>query len=302
MSQYIPKISTLSATVNGFLAVSIGYIMASTTLSTMAPAVRASFVDTQALPKAPTQASTQQAVREIVDTHLFGQATAKPKAQSAANKVQKEAPATRLNLTLRGVLAYEPNESAMAIIVNNGKEQVYTVGEQIVGNAILQAVLEDRVIIRRNGRDETLRLPKERNISGIQSAQAKQLPSSTQLKKAEKVTTSAGNNSAANISVASASELRQKILQRPELMGDLIAVRPYKKDGKQAGYRVYPKSNQQLFQQFGLKAGDVITSINGTALDSNKNSLRALSQLSTASSVNITVLRNGTTLPLSASF
>ena len=37
--------------------------------------------------------------------------------------------------------------------------------------------------------------------------------------------------------------------------------------GKMRGFRVYPGANRQAFARLGLRAGDLVTAINGTPLD-----------------------------------
>ena len=72
-----------------------------------------------------------------------------------------------------------------------------------------------------------------------------------------------------------------------------------KENGKQVGYRLQPQQKgAELMQQAGLEADDVITEINGIKLDNPQNGIGALRQLSTADSVSITVVRNGTEVPL----
>ncbi len=72
-----------------------------------------------------------------------------------------------------------------------------------------------------------------------------------------------------------------------------------KKNGKQLGYRLQPqKKGNELMQKLGLEKNDVITEINGIRLDNPQNGIGALRALSTANSVSITVMRNGTEVPL----
>ena len=72
-----------------------------------------------------------------------------------------------------------------------------------------------------------------------------------------------------------------------------------KQNGKQIGYRLQPQQKgKALMQEVGLRANDVITEINGIKLDNPQNGIGALRQLSTANSVSISVMRNGTEVPL----
>ena len=73
--------------------------------------------------------------------------------------VKQDAPQTRLNLTLVGLVASSNPQTALAVITHRGKQNTYGLNEAIEGTrATLQAVYPDRVIIRNSGRDETLML------------------------------------------------------------------------------------------------------------------------------------------------
>ena len=95
-------------------------------------------------------------IAKIQQLNLFGNAAAKP-AEPVAEVT--DAPETRLNLTLTGVVASSEQEAGTAIIENRGSQAVYGLGEKIEGtNATLQKVYNDRVIIKNGVRNETLML------------------------------------------------------------------------------------------------------------------------------------------------
>ena len=65
------------------------------------------------------------------------------------------------------------------------------------------------------------------------------------------------------------------------------------RDGKQQGYRVYPGRQRQQFSQLGLRPGDMITQINGMALDDPARGMEVFRSLGDATQVSVTVERNG---------
>ncbi len=206
------------------------------------------------------------------------------KAQSAAAPRQTKAPETRLNLVLRGVIAVDPMSLSHAIIARgkNGKEEVYTVGDKMPGGVIVEEVHPDHVVLNRGGQLETLQLVKDEDVGSIQTSNTSRnfLPSGTP-----------GQQLAG---------IRQEILKNPTSFGDYALPVVVKRNGKQLGYRLQPQQKgNELMQEVGLEANDVITEINGIKLDNPQNGIGALRQLSTANSVSITVMRNGTEVPLS---
>ena len=64
---------------------------------------------------------------------------------------------------------------------------------------------------------------------------------------------------------------------------------------KLIGYRVSPGRDRQLLSRFGLRAGDVVTMVNGVRLDNPVKGLEIIQNLQTAGQVNIEVMRNGVT-------
>ncbi|MFZ1344908.1 type II secretion system protein N [Thiothrix eikelboomii] len=103
----------------------------------------------------------------------------------------------------------------------------------------------------------------------------------------------------------SASELgsfRQQVAQNNLKLLEVIRPSPVSDRGQLTGFRVTPGQNEALFRQTGLQAGDVVTGINGTPLNSNSSSLQAMQGLLTSASAQLTVLRAGQTTSVLVSF
>lgn len=102
---------------------------------------------------APERAAPPAAAA-IVDAHLFGvvPARSEPEAQPLVE--------TRLRLTLHGVIV-APQDGASAAVISepNRQGELYTVGSRLPGNATLEAVHPDHVILSRTGRNEKLSFP-----------------------------------------------------------------------------------------------------------------------------------------------
>ena len=107
---------------------------------------------------------SQQAFRNLSSAHLFGTAEIKTPVVTAEN-----APETKLNLVLRGVLSAGSPEIASAIIARsaNGKEEIYGIGDKIPGGITLREIHAEYVILERHGRLETLRMLKDSDSDQI---------------------------------------------------------------------------------------------------------------------------------------
>lgn len=216
-------------------------------------------------------------VSDLVNQHLFGEAkiAAKPKQEVS------DAPETRLNLTLAGIILHdEPSLSRALISSSSGKQKSYAIGDTIDGsNAEVHEIHDDRVVLERAGRYETLRLQKlvASSASGNRSTTAIQTPTV-----GSEVTTEL-------------KSVREEILKDPSKAGDFIRVRPVYSKGQLKGYRIYPGKNRALFTKVGLRSGDLVTAMNGQSLNDPQKAFSMLSALSSATSISLELERRGRT-------
>jgi general secretion pathway protein C len=206
----------------------------------------------------------------LLDSHLFGEATAAPAAAPAA---VLDAPDTNLSLTLKGILSREGDSNGGAIIATNrGEDRAYRVGQTIEGadGAKLHSVYADRVLLDRGGRLETLRLPKELTTS-TSSLMAAPLPQAA----------------------APTGSLRETISENAARLTDIVQIAPHVQEGQVVGFRVRPGRDRESFERLGLLTNDVVTDINGVVLDDASQGLQVFASLGEATQANVTVLRDG---------
>ena len=198
-----------------------------------------------------------------------------------------EAPDTSLNLKLNGVLASSDPLAARAIIADGkGTEEAYAINQQLPGNAILREIYADRVILEYRGRLEALRLPKE-------------TPDTVQVSNSQTGGASLRGTQQASTedNTALLRQYRDALTNNPQSLMDLVNASPVmeKDTGKLKGYRIRPGKDRKLLERFGLKSGDVVTGVNGVALDNPIKALEIMRDLSTATSMTVDVERNGVT-------
>ena len=82
---------------------------------------------------------------------------------------------------------------------------------------------------------------------------------------------------------------------------NLVSATPVQEEGtgKLKGYRINPGKDKALLARFGLQNGDVITAVNGVALDNPIKALEIMRDLTNASSVSLDIERRGVTQSLS---
>lgn len=209
--------------------------------------------------------------RQIANLHLFGQA---PQA-AARSSAPIDAPETRLNLTLRGILFNTDPAQTRAIISAPGQDdQIYQTGAQLPGGAVIDQIYADRIMLLRNGQYETLRLPEE--SLGTRTAAARR------------------NRATTSSPATDLAAVRRDIMNNPQNVANYIQAEPVNRGGGGLlGFRVRPGQNPTAFQLSGLQEGDIVTAVNGVQLDNMNKAADALGQLASADVVNVSVLRNG---------
>lgn len=219
--------------------------------------------------------SSSDHVSSLLSANLFGLYNQTEVSQPVA----KDVPQTRLSLTLVGAVASSNDKLSLAIIANQGKQATYGLGETIENTRVtLQAVYVDRVIIRNQGRDETLML------QGIDYSASPQLLSDNSGKQTTEESADSGND---------LDEVRQEIAADPQKIFQYIRLSQVMDDGQLKGYRVRPGKDRALFDQVGLKDGDIATALNGQDLKDSSQMAQLWKSALDSSEWNLTVERDG---------
>lgn len=261
--------------INLLLVIWIASMLATVTWDLLSPAESVDEIEVITESAAVPVNPDRQLISQMPSWHLMGSA-------SQGNKPVKtnapvEAPETKLNLILKGALASNDPQHARAIIADpRGKEEQYAVGAQLPGNAELSEIHPDRIILKRNGRFETLRLPRDKVSSNTVASRTVS---------ARKTVTSPRER---------LNSARQQLQQGSTNLSNLVRATPKRgKGGKTIGYALSPGRDPDLFAQVGLQEGDVAIQINDIKLDNPTNSARALKSMQSGESVSVTVMRNG---------
>ena len=237
----------------------------------------------------------QYDIKAIQALNLFGFYNETPKEQMVVEV--KDAPETRLSLTLSGLVASDTVATAAAIIEHQGKQETYGIGEVIRGTrASLERVLMDRVLIKHSGRMETLMLDgfdynQPAKALTLQKSQTKKSSQSKKnnhmLPKSPNIVDQRKNTTLSN----SALNLRNDIGKDPSKIIDYLRIQPYRQKGSLIGYRLMPGKNAEFFKQSGLRTGDIAVQMNGYDLTAASEAAQALGELRKASEVSLLIKR-----------
>jgi general secretion pathway protein C len=219
-------------------------------------------------PPVATQSTPPLDISGLVNAHLFGNASVQASGDAA------NAPPSSMPLVLAGILATDDPKEGMAIIGESAQAaKVVSVGAQVPGGAQLHSVYADRAIIDRSGTLESVFLPRRSSSVGPSPA----APPPPQ----------AGGND------AMLDRMRRLVNDDPGLIGQVMRPQPVFAGGKMRGFRVYPGANRQAFSRLGLRAGDLVTAINGTPLDDKDRAQEIFGTLSSSTDARVSITRNG---------
>lgn len=148
-----------------FLVLMISYTLAKSTWFFLSPGALLSGIaqTPEVLQVSKPARVAEPDVAAIKQWSLFGKVapvTARPEPKPVDLEVK--APETSLRLELKGVFVAETPSESSAIIAEKGREaNSYKVGDRIPGNATLEAVHQNRVLLRRGGLLEALKFPED---------------------------------------------------------------------------------------------------------------------------------------------
>lgn len=211
-------------------------------------------------------ASHTPSPQEMAQWHLFGEVQV-INVGAAANA----APQTSLALSLRGVIASRGKTTARAIIADStGNEQFYAIDAPLPGGATLKEIRADRVILLRDGRYETLLLPKDEMEGEGMPGSAPPPPDAAMMQ-----------------------EFRDTLASNPQSLMERVHPVPVNEGGKFVGYRLLPGQDPTFLARFGMEPNDIVTAVNGMSLDNPAKGMQLLNSLKTEGEVRVETLRNG---------
>lgn len=224
---------------------------------------------------AQPHSSVRLNLSELQNSHLFGRFNEKQAPVVEQPKVQ-DAPKSRLNVVLVGVVTSSDPNKSLAVVANRGKQSTYGVGETIDGTrAKLVQVQADRVIVDNSGRNETVML------EGLKYS--KPSPQQAQVTQASRQSVSKGD----------VEKIRRIISEDPKQVFQYVRMSQVKNNGEVVGYRLSPGKDKALFTSVGLKNGDIAVQINGLDLRDSKAMKEIFNSLSQLTELSLTVERDG---------
>lgn len=233
---------------------------------------------------ASSQTSRNSLPAPAEEIALFGLATA---VLTAPGNQIEAAPATALNLILKGIVAVRPMRRALAVIAERGSpiEKLYGHGEELPGNAVIREIHPDRIIISRNGVLETLVL------DGLLKSTPDRASSPSPARASSTVEGIQPRGDGTNWAI-NRSYWEEKLADVPGLARE-VGMEVYSENSQQKGYRLVAVQGNKLLTDLGLQQGDILLSVNGRAMNNVQAGLAAYQQLKSSKQVTIEINRGG---------
>lgn len=199
-------------------------------------------------------------------------------APSAAGGESAQAANTRLSLALRGAIAGSAPTDSSAIIASGEQQRVYFVGDELqftTPGVTLDSVHPLYVVLNNNGRLETLWMYE---------------PQASVSVPVTGIGTSGVIATRADADQAMASQLNER-----------VQIRVYRENGAVRGFQIREDSDPAMLTAAGLQAGDIITSVDGVAVNQNNDLSSLTRELENQDRVDLELIRNNTTMTVTVS-
>jgi len=210
-------------------------------------------------------------------------------------------PASSLGLVLKGVLsAYPPSASTALIAVGDGPAAIYGVGQSPVGNAVIEAIEIDHVILNVGGTRERLDFPAPivtpDAASSTPGAGITVAPVQPPTQTPEAAAAVAAASPVASAAAAAARPVPPP-LDSGATPNVAAAAGAAGVSASSAGYRIGPNPSAEL-RRFGLQPGDLIESLNGQPVGDAASDQQLFERARSAGQARVVVVRGGRRLTL----
>jgi len=210
--------------------------------------------------------------------------------------VEENLPETTLELELIGCVAEDGPDPGFAIIRDKKKrsEDTYTVGDFIVGDAKVEEIRDREVVISRAGKRETLSMdfsdkgPAPRRGPGRGFGVAFP-PSPRQSRRSDEAIRVVNEN----LRYINKARLMQEVSQNLASFLNQFRTSPNIVNDKPSGVQVDAIGSDPISAQAGIKAGDIVKSVNGVRVNSIDSILDQSERFSSAPEIRVVVERNG---------
>jgi general secretion pathway protein C len=214
-----------------------------------------------------------------------------------------EAPAevaTNLHIHLLGTSTLSLSQPFIIVEDDNNHEQsLYRMGDDIPDAGKLVGVYKDHAIVLHEGRRIKIEMPAEDNGAPAEVPRPFGLPGAT----FRRFMRGRANQSGVreinpNRYVLDRSTVNNNLNNLAALFTQVRAIPNLGPDGQSHGFKLSEIQPDSIFQQIGLRDGDVLTGVGGQSVGDPAQAMQLLASLRNQNSVSLTVMRGGQAVQL----
>ena len=220
--------------------------------------------------------------RAITERNVFGSS------ESASEETQpseyENLEPTKLKLALVGTVAGS-DEDAAAFIEETDKrrQELYRVGD-IVKNATLKAILNGKVVLSVDGKDEILTMKEPSSSQSSSTAGDRSNISRAVTPQRSSTVTRTISRAAIQQSLDDVNSLLEQVRIIPAPSGD--------------GFQLSNIRSGSLFTRMGLRNGDIVQGVDNRPITGTEDVVSLYQELGSASSITLDIIRNGREMSL----
>ena len=213
-------------------------------------------------------------------------------------------PASTLGLVLKGILmAYPPAASTALIAIGEGPAAIYGIGQTPVGDAVIETIEVDHVILSSGGARQRLDFPEPVAIdpatvsNATPAAGITVMPVQPPQSPAAAAALAMSSPGASAAAAAAASQPAPRVADAGPTPSVAAAAGAAGVTATASGYRIGPNPSPEL-RRFGLQPGDVIETLNGQAVGDAGSDQQLFERARSAGQARVVVVRDGRRLTL----
>lgn len=214
-----------------------------------------------------------------------------------------EAPAevaTNLHIHLLGTSTLTLSQPFIIVEDDNNHEQsLYRMGDDIPDAGKLVGVYKDHAVVLHEGRRIKIEMPTQENGTPSEIPRPFGLPGVPFRRFMRGRSFQSGVRQVdPNRYVLDRSTINNNLNNMAALFTQVRAIPNLGPDGQSHGFKLSEIQPDSIFQQIGLRDGDVLTGVSGQSVGDPAKAMQLLASLRTQNSVSLTVMRDGQTVQL----
>ena len=217
--------------------------------------------------------------RPIVKRNIFN-----PDAVGAETVSEESEGTSDLPVKLIATVVTNPSQFSTALIAGEGRgeePEIYGVGDELLNEATIEEIQWRRVIIRRDGRLETIPM----DSKGVE-------PAARGGSRRDSDSDADGIEKQSDDEYTVPQSVVDNALEDLDKLASQVRVRPHRdSDGNVDGYRLSAIRRGTLLDKLGIKNGDIVHEVNGYQLNSSSGAMTAFQSLQSESSFQFDVSR-----------